>query len=438
MAGMAIGGLAGFAGMPQAYMQAQPQMLDQAAMEALGRGLQALSGTPVTAPTAPTAPAGGAPAPGGLLPRLAQLFGGGQNQPAGNFPGAQPIAIPGGSPVPGPAPGPPPTMAPPGAGAIPAGVPGSPQPAAAPPGGGSGQVMPGPQQGPLDWRQLARTIAQANPGAPPDVIAAALTKAMPLMNADSQQQWRLIQAQLAEGRLDVQREGLQMRQEMGDRAAADRTRSLDIREQSTEQAAAARTRSLDLREESVKQGERRIQLQETREQRLRENMEFMHDQKAKDLQMKAETARQKATQFGAQMDLKQRQNALKEMDTHQRAYDSYMRSKINAAANLSGQDKKDALKDLDRQWGEYDQRRRALQEELDQDAKGGTQSENYKRGADIMRQGGGQAFGPKPGAAKPLAADQVTKLQQYINQNPGQRDTVIHELQQQGYDTTGF
>ena len=59
-------------------------------------------------------------------------------------------------------------------------------------------VIQGVQQnaGRLDWRSLVQGVVQANPGASPEVIASAVNKLIPLMTADSLQQWRQVQAQL--------------------------------------------------------------------------------------------------------------------------------------------------------------------------------------------------------------------------------------------------
>lgn len=61
-----------------------------------------------------------------------------------------------------------------------------------PPGGGMG--MSG--QPALDWRSVLQKVQQANPGAPPQVIAAAVDKFMPLMNQQAQQQWKEIGMQM--------------------------------------------------------------------------------------------------------------------------------------------------------------------------------------------------------------------------------------------------
>jgi hypothetical protein len=53
-------------------------------------------------------------------------------------------------------------------------------------------------QGQLDWRSIISKVVQANPGAPPYVIAGAVDRFLPLMNAQSQQQWREMSLMLRE------------------------------------------------------------------------------------------------------------------------------------------------------------------------------------------------------------------------------------------------
>lgn len=72
-------------------------------------------------------------------------------------------------------------------------------------GGGQQGIGLGPG-GSLDWRAIAQKVAQANQGANPAVIAAAVDRFVPLMNAQSQQEWRMMSMQLRsqaeEGRND--------------------------------------------------------------------------------------------------------------------------------------------------------------------------------------------------------------------------------------------
>ena len=67
------------------------------------------------------------------------------------------------------------------------GAPGGPPPMQ----GGQPGGQPGMQQRPaLDWRVVFQKVRDANPQAPPQVLAAAVDKFIPLMNQQSQMEWR--------------------------------------------------------------------------------------------------------------------------------------------------------------------------------------------------------------------------------------------------------
>ena len=169
--------------------------------------------------------------------RTLQSLGGAQQQqmpgmqPQGQMPpqmpGMQPQAPPpqGGPGMAGPPP--PPQGAPPMPPGMPPQGPGMPQrppmPQGAPPMGGGGMPPQMPQQPQqpmgggmppggggmggqptLDWRMVIQKVQQANPGAPPQVIAAAVDKFMPLMNQQSQQQWKEVSLQLRQQSLQNQ------------------------------------------------------------------------------------------------------------------------------------------------------------------------------------------------------------------------------------------
>jgi hypothetical protein len=126
---------------------------------------------------------GGPPGGGGMPPQ-----GGPPMGPQGAPPQMQPPQGPpmggapggGGMPPPG---GGPPMGGPPMGGGMP------------PPGGGGMQPQgqpQGQQQGPptLNWQMIMQKVQQANPGLPPNAMAAAIDRFMPLMSQQSQQQWR--------------------------------------------------------------------------------------------------------------------------------------------------------------------------------------------------------------------------------------------------------
>lgn len=179
--------LAGLGGALKGYNEEYDQSLKQAGDIAFGRTLQMLSGNPGNVgmgqppqmsaqqgqQSLPTAPQGG-PQAGGM---------------AGGTPGM----APGGG-----APGGPMQL-----GAGPSGAP-PPMNLRAPQ-----QQLGVPQQGgALDWRQVLFAVQRANPGAPPQVLAAAVEKAIPLMNSQSQMEWRnFIMPQLAQQRIAATERG---------------------------------------------------------------------------------------------------------------------------------------------------------------------------------------------------------------------------------------
>ena len=59
---------------------------------------------------------------------------------------------------------------------------------------GAGMRPPGGQQ--LDWRQLVQAVQQSNPNIKPDVLAEAVNQFLPMMNAQSQQEWRMVSLQI--------------------------------------------------------------------------------------------------------------------------------------------------------------------------------------------------------------------------------------------------
>jgi hypothetical protein len=88
-----------------------------------------------------------------------------------------------------------------------------------------------PGQGPLDWRMALQAIQKANPGAPPNVLAAAVDGMLPLMTQQSQQQWREMSlhmremAQMERERHNQVAEGQgQQRADTGDAAQKERAR----------------------------------------------------------------------------------------------------------------------------------------------------------------------------------------------------------------------
>jgi hypothetical protein len=223
----------------QGEQKRQQTNVDMAGQAAFGRTLQLLSSQVQGAQQ----PQGGMPqgmqppSPGGL----GGLQGlGGQQQPPMMPPQGQPGMPPGGQ-MPG---GVPPQMQRP---PMPGGQQPQPQqPMGGVPGGGGmpqgGQMMPqgmpgqppgGVQRPSLNWQVVMQKVQQANPGAPPQVLAAAVDRFLPLMNAESQQQWRQVSEQLRAQQLEQGEQRVEQGQdrvEQGRQNLSEREREFDTRE----------------------------------------------------------------------------------------------------------------------------------------------------------------------------------------------------------------
>ena len=149
--------------------------------------------------------------------------------------GSPPVpAIPGGMRMPPPmSAGGAPSAPPPSSPSAP-GAPGAPGPSV-PSAGGLGGVG---LQGPNAWMSIGRAILQANPHISDDQLGFAINRAMPLMNAQSQMEWKNIQLEMERERnrlllLQIQeRSDIAGRREEGlDRRAAGREEGLDRRSQ---------------------------------------------------------------------------------------------------------------------------------------------------------------------------------------------------------------
>ena len=256
---------------------------------------------------------------------------------------------------------------------------------------------------PMGWQDLVRMVAKANPGAPPAVIAAAVTKAMPLMNSESQQQWRLMQAFLAQQRID---QG-QQRLEQGETS---------------------------LQQKSMKFDEQKRQF-DTRETRLQEGLESLKDDRARRAQQAADNARQKALQFSQTMDVKTRAQAFKEWESEHRAYDRIQRAKINAAANLSGADKKDMLKALDAEYGRVLQE---IEQFKGQTEKGEQPNIPTRTPKDQVQDRFPKAEGVQPSGSKPIPQDKLEQIKQRLQASPEQKPEIMRRLQADGWSTEGL
>jgi hypothetical protein len=159
------------------------------------------------------------------------------------------------------------------------------------PPGGQAQIPPQLQQlaqgvqqaqGQLTWQALVQGVVKANPGASPQVIAGAVQKLIPLMQADSLQQWRQIQAQLGAGRL-----GESMYQH--DQQNAFRQEQLGISQQNADTRGAAQQDTAEHRRETESQGQQHIEIAKGREERLSRNSLLKNDREYQKLELQKQT-----------------------------------------------------------------------------------------------------------------------------------------------------
>lgn len=256
--------------------------VDAAGQAAAGRALMFM--IPGAQPMAPA----GQPNAMGMpqqnpLQRLQALFQAPQQSPgAGAPPGGMPQApIPGAQPMPVQAP----QMGVPGGGMSPAmsGQPpmgGAPQPpmGGAPQPGGMGGGMPA-----LTWQGVVQQVVKANPGVrDPRVITAAVDRFMPIMNQQSQMEWRAIALGIRQQQADTQRIGAETRATQGEQRIEQGQQRLDTQEQ---QGA-----------ERIKQGAERLDVQKQREGRLAGSAKVREDQQFQRLELQRKALETRITQ----------------------------------------------------------------------------------------------------------------------------------------------
>jgi hypothetical protein len=127
--------------------------------------------------------------------------------------------------------------------------------------------MPG-QGGQLDLRTIIQQVVQANPGVKdPRVIAAAVDKFLPIMNAQSQQQWRQIGLQLRAATVE---QG-QQRVDQGQQRVDQGEQRVGIAQQNADTSAGRAETAKD-------QGQQRIDVSKGREERLSGQAKVRQDQ----------------------------------------------------------------------------------------------------------------------------------------------------------------
>lgn len=175
-------------------MQAATGENDLLGQQAYGRTLASMAQVPgTTTMQHPGMPFGG--------PQGAMAMPPGQQSPPMQHGGPMPLVNPQQQFRPMPQPG----MQPGGQGMPPGAPPMPGMPPMAPGGGQPPQQPPGQPQGgasQMNWQSIAQQVAKANPNANPEVIAAAVDKFLPLMNQQSQQEWKMMSMALAAQRVD--------------------------------------------------------------------------------------------------------------------------------------------------------------------------------------------------------------------------------------------
>ena len=333
-------GLSGLAAAGQGFFQG----LDDADKSALLRIKSKMENAQLqgarAAGTAYDQMAGGAPAPGQPsqpmfqpLQALKSMFNGGQGQPQGQ-PGPQ--GAPMMQPMPqqqAQAPGPQVN-------------PSQPQ---APMQGGGPQANP---NGPLDWRQAVQAIRARNPNLPPEALAAAVDRLMPIMSMQSKQEWQMLSLQLREQmanqRDQTQRELGEMRsrvQERGqDYAHEDRRAALGSRERIAGQSDETRRRGQDLTHEDRQAGlsEKQEEFKQTldlKERKLKADIaktntheDYLREKLKETQTARAEAQGEKKREFDARLNFLNEQ--LRETQKTRRDHDAAMKEVADGRLSL--------------------------------------------------------------------------------------------------------
>lgn len=273
---------------------------------AFGRTLAAMQQMPMGGQPQP----GMQPGMGAPMPPQGQMP---QGMPPGGAPGA-----PGGA-MPPPRPQQPMPQAPMG---------GAPMPA----GGGMASGM-GMQPPALNWQVVLQKVQEANPGAPPQVIAQAVDRFMPLMNQQNQQQWREMSLALREQGLQQQRMLGEQRLQQGE----ERISQAGQRVEQAQQRESEREREFDIREK-----------------RIEANNAVKNDQGYQRLTQQRQALEQRIIQ-GNQRNLISQWRAVLDAE-HKRAMEIIQSS--SAFSALTPEDRKKLLDDQNKAYGEAIERMR--------------------------------------------------------------------------------
>jgi hypothetical protein len=169
-------------------------------------------------------------------------------------------------------------------------------------------------------QSIIRAVVTAGRGAPPQAIVQSINQFIPLMNLQSQQQWRQMQA-------DFRERGLEQKGYYQERAAADREASLAERErhaQETEETAKGR---LAEEQKRTEQAQKRLEEGARHNTAMEMNWKWRNDQRM--------------LEFQRRMDEAAKKNDIAAQRTILTAWHQYAQDAINQAALRNGMSKKD-------------------------------------------------------------------------------------------------
>jgi hypothetical protein len=196
-------------------------------------------------------------------------------------------------------------------------------------------------QGRLDWKQLVQQVVQANPGASPMVVAGAVQKLIPLMNASSLQDWRDIQGRLRQD-------------QFGEKVVHDQAIEITA-QQNADTRAAGQVDTARHRGVAEEQANQRIQIARDNLGRLTVQGQIRNDQRFKDFEWRKQQAEQKAARAKNNDDRTQALQEWKKLLDDQK---TYMNTIINADKMVNNKEEKNFLLKQNEDW--YNQQRRDM------------------------------------------------------------------------------
>jgi hypothetical protein len=183
-------------------------------------------------------------------------------------------------------------------------------------------------QGRLTWQHLVQSVVDANPGASAQVVAGAVQKLIPLMNASSLQDWRDIQGRL--------------RQEQVGENIIHHEVMEPIAQQNADTRRLGQEDTAVHRREMEQQGRDKIGIAKSREGRLTVQGEIRNDQRFKEFEFKKEQAEKKFQRAKTQ---DERTQANREWMAALNEQKTYMNTIVNADKMFDENKRKQLLKD---------------------------------------------------------------------------------------------